>query len=77
MTQLPSVAEAVESYERAGGKLTKESLFGTDPLKNRDDLLSQRIKSFNQKHGNLESIFESVLRGNGLELKMRFCIFMQ
>ena len=67
-SSLPTVEEAVENYEREGGKLTRKSSFGIDPLQSCPELQEERLKCFNQQYGNVELIFQNVLRDNGLPL---------
>ena len=45
-SSIPSLVEAVSSYEQHQGVLTRFSMFGTDPLAEREDLIRRRDHLF-------------------------------
>ena len=61
---LPTADEAVDAYERAGGRLTHFPNFGHDPLDGYDNLQNARYSGFVSKYPNFESIFSYVANGN-------------
>ena len=48
-SSIPSLFEAVSNYERHHGVLTRFSMFGTDPLAEREDPIRRRDHLFQKK----------------------------
>ena len=49
-SSIPSLVEVVSSYERHQGVLTRFSMYGTDPLAEREVLIRRRDHLFKKKH---------------------------
>lgn len=61
---IPSVDQAICMYENAGGRITRESSFGIDPLKDNATLTTRREEHFVQNNSAFDDIFSSLVNGN-------------
>ena len=65
-SQLPEMDAAAEEYEQAQGRsLGDLSPFGSDPLKDRQDLVQLRNRHFINDVGSYEDIFSDAVSGRG------------
>ena len=71
---IPSVDIAVTSYEETQGRLTQDGHFGTNPLKERLDLVNIRDQQFSDQYS-YEDIFTNSVSGDGLLLINSICYF--
>lgn len=62
---VPTVEEAINLYENAGGNLTRECCFGIDPLMGNDDKIRRREHKFTSDNPSCEVIFNSLIAGDG------------
>lgn len=70
MTYLPSVSQAIQMYSsETGGRISKESGFGEDPLK--DDLAKSEIRrqSFMAAYPSFNDIFSKVVNCNSVTFR--------
>ena len=72
---VPSVEAAVDSYHEHQGHLTIESQFGTDPLRERQDLILLREQQFLQRYS-FEDIFTNSISGDRTKLVNSICFFI-
>ena len=56
---IPTLDDAIISYESSGGSLSTPSLFGIDPLSGHQELLLQRESWMQAHYPSLEDIFWS------------------
>ena len=61
---IPECEHAVSHFESYGGHLTRESIFGCDPLTGRDDLREERNRNFLLSFPDFESIFHNISNNN-------------
>lgn len=61
---MPTTVDAVSAYESNGGRLTRESCFGCDPLHSHQSLQSLRYRDFNARYPDMEIIFQGILHGD-------------
>lgn len=66
---VPSVDDAVEIYENAGGRITRECVFGFDPLAYDENLTCQRDREFLQNNYSFLEIYNNAASGDGSLLK--------
>ena len=64
-SSIPSLVEAVSSYEQHQGVLTRFSMFGTDPLAEREDLIRRRDHLFQKNNPNFDQLFTSIVSSDG------------
>ena len=74
---IPDTHIAVRLHEQNGRQLTRESLFGTDPLAHHPQLSVLRKRDFTIKHPNLEDIMKSLLHGNSDPFKLAITDFVR
>ena len=72
---IPSVNDAVTLYESSGGHLSRNSLFGVDPLAQHPQEHSYRIRDFCTRYGSFEQLYCNVSSGNGDEFKRAILYF--
>ena len=60
---LPSLDDAIRSYESRGGYLTSESSFGIDPLAGHQDLQNSRQRAMDASLPNPVDLFGYVVNG--------------
>lgn len=73
---IPDMHIAVQLHEQNGRQLTRESLFGIDPLAHHPQLSVLRKRNFTIKHPNLEDIMKSLLHGNTDPFKLAITDFI-
>ena len=73
---LPSIDAARQMYLEQGGNLRAFSVYGRDPLRNRQDLMLRRDGLFHERNASWEEIFSSVINGDGLRLKEAILSFI-
>ncbi|KAK3744786.1 hypothetical protein QZH41_014781 [Actinostola sp. cb2023] len=61
---VPTTEEAIILYEAAGGRLTRESLFGADPLRNHAHLIQERERLFGQTNPDFHFIQSRLANGD-------------
>ena len=61
---VPTLEDAVVSYESSGGNLSAATLFGTDPLSGHQEFLLQRELFMQTNNPNPEDIFSHVVNGS-------------
>ena len=61
---VPTIIDAISSYERDGNRLTREACFGRDPLHGHQNLQRLRDRDFIALYPNMETIFQGVLHGS-------------
>lgn len=61
---LPDVQDAIQNMESQGSRLTMFSPFGRDPLKDREDLISQRKATFFARYPNFGPFFYNAVNGD-------------
>jgi hypothetical protein len=64
---IPSVDDPVTMYEASGGQLSRDSLFGVDPLAQHPQEQRYRIRDFHIRYNRFEAIYHNVVSGNGEE----------
>ena len=64
-SQVPSVHEAVQLHESTNRRLTRESMYGVDPLAMHPALQQLRERDFFHSYPSMEVIFSDILHGNG------------
>lgn len=74
---IPTTAEAVRMYEARGGRLTRNSTSGIDPLADRQDLVQSREHLFKCQINSFSSIFSDVVHGQGASLEAAIRLFLQ
>ncbi|XP_078366983.1 uncharacterized protein LOC144660070 [Oculina patagonica] len=75
-TIIPSVDQAICMYENAGGSITRESSFGTDPLRDNAALTTRREELFVQNNSSFDDIFSSLVNGNSSHLERAILSFV-
>ena len=73
---LPAGAEAREEYMRQGGNLRSFGEFGSDPLKERLDLVTRRTQLFHAHNLSHDSVFSNTAGGDGSLLKQSIHTFL-
>ena len=76
-SSIPLGNEAVRSFEQNGGSLTYYSTFGVDPLSSNDNLSSERLRHFQCKYPDFESIFHNLVNRNTQKLKDGLLYFIR
>ena len=66
---LPLREVARQMYLEQGGDLTAFSVYGMDPLRNRQDLMLRRHGLFQERNPSWEQLFSNVITGDGKMLK--------
>ena len=62
---VPQADDAKRLYEAQGGRISEPGTFGTDPLKDRPDLVQTRNGLFNARNPSFDNIFGNVVSSNG------------
>lgn len=62
---IPDTEEASHVYREQGGNLTEFGLFGSDPLKDRVDLMQRRETHFLSTHLPFKELFSDIVSGTG------------
>ena len=75
-TIVPSVQDAIQMYTNAGGVLTSECSFGSDPLADDGALRNRRDAEFVQNNPSFSQIFENVIIGNGALMETAILSFI-
>ncbi len=75
---IPTVHEAVQSFEQDGGHLTQFSLFGEDPLADCVSLLEQRTSQFYSRFSSFDTFFHQLVNGRDSLFKngLNFFIYL-
>lgn len=73
---IPNVDEVVQMYTDAGGTITLESSFGSDPLAGDENLKSMREQRFSQVIGSFTSVYNNVISGDGSLLQSAILFFI-
>jgi hypothetical protein len=74
---IPTVSEVVYMYEEMGGRLTRDSSFGIDPIITRADLLESREQLFLSSQPSGQAIFAETVHGRHASLKKAIEAFIQ
>ena len=61
---IPTTMEAVRLYEANGGRLNRESYFGVDPLRDREEKMASRERIFQERNPPFDIIFNELVNGN-------------
>jgi hypothetical protein len=61
---VPSVSEAISTYQSMGGRLTLFSNFGQDPLKELRNKCETRLDAFRSRYSDFKPIFHTVCNGD-------------
>lgn len=61
---VPEADEIVRNYESQGGRITRFSPFGNDPLDNQLELLEERERQHSYAHHEYKEIFQLLVNGN-------------
>ena len=75
-SQIPTVDEAVSSHESSGSHLTREVMYGRDPITEYPGLQALRERDFVLVFPSMGAVFEDVLHGRGDLLKEAILHFM-
>ena len=75
-SQVPSVSEAVTLHEATGGRLTRESTYGVDPLNMHPQLKALRERDFSAAFPSMEVVFSDVVHNNGMMLEQAIMMFI-
>ena len=62
---VPQADNAKRLYEAQGGRISEPGTFGTDPLKDRLDLVLRRDGLFHARKSSFDNIFGNVVSSNG------------
>ena len=62
---VPQADNAKRLYEAQGGRISEPGTFGTDPLKDRPDLVQRRDGLFHARNPSFDNIFRNVVSSNG------------
>ena len=62
---VPQADNAKRLYVAEGGRITEPGTFGTDPLKDRPDLVQRRNGVFHARNPSFDNIFGNVVSTNG------------
>ena len=62
---VPQADNAKRLYEAQGGRISEPGTFGTDPLKDRPDLVQRRDGLFHARNPSFDNIFGNVVSSNG------------
>ena len=73
---IPSVDQAICMYENAGGSITRESSFGTNPLRDNAALTTRREELFLQNNSSFEDIFSNLVNGNSSHIERAILSFV-
>ena len=71
----PTIEQAVHMYEHEGGNLSREAVFGNDPLANNQALTQHRHEIFTETYPSFQEIFEETLKGNSQPLGDAILLF--
>jgi hypothetical protein len=63
-TAIPNIQQAVDSYEATGGRLLDAADFGTDPLRDSEELKMRREQLFAAAISSIDSVFHCVVNGH-------------
>lgn len=63
-------------YETNGGRLTRESSFGEDPLRNDAFLVQERERLFRQRNPDLDSIHGRLANGDLMSFEIAILSFI-
>lgn len=75
-TVVPTGDEIVSLYTEAGGQITTDCSFGTDPLAQNEMLVRRRDEEFARNNPSFVEIFNDVVSGNGLLLQQAITSFI-
>lgn len=70
-------SDAVYQFESHGGHLTIFNEFGCDPLKDRDDLCSQRELEFQTRYPDFEQFFHTTVNGINSTFRLGLIFFIE
>lgn len=73
---IPSVDQAICMYENAGGSITRESSFGSDPLRDNATLVTRREELFVHSNSSFDNIFSSLVNRNSLPFERAILSFV-
>lgn len=59
-----STEDAIAVYEDNGGRLTRPTSFGVDPLANHTDLKGQRLEEFHRQFPTFEHLFSQLVNND-------------
>ena len=61
---VPEADDIVRDFEAQGGRITRFSPFGNDPLDNEPELLEERERQHSHSHHEYKDIFQLLVNGN-------------